>query len=273
VRSPDALPDSTRSGYWLAGGRLHFDKAQLLHAGVSFHHEREQGEFGRRSIGADLAVMPVEYLTASGQALFDTDRSAIADAHAAVEVNPFHGVAITGEYNHTDPSLFLSHQSVLSVFGTDRFDEIGGDASMSAFDRVTIGAASYIELFGGNRRGTRTNWHLSGSPDARRQLTAGFVYSRVTDIENGYYSLRGSLRYRFLLRGAATYEQYVYLYDRSINGIATSTVEAASVEWKIIDPLRVLIGGSVLRSPLAKLDAQTLVRVVYEPAGSFGEAP
>jgi hypothetical protein len=273
VRSPDVLPEAERSGYWVAGARAYYDKPGLLQGGVSFHEQREQGELGRRDAAIDFAVTPSRYVSGSANALFDTDASSISDAHVVVDLTPHQNVSVSGEYNHTDPALFLSHQSVLSVFGTDLFDEVGGDASVTALNRVTLGAASYLQVFGGDRRGTRTSWHVHGSPDATRTLLAGLVYTRVTDTDNGYYSLRGSLRYEFLKRGAATYEQYLYLYDRPIGSIDQSTIEAATVEWRVLTPLRVMLGGSVMSSPLARLDAQTLLRVVYEPAGTPGGRP
>jgi hypothetical protein len=273
LRSTDWLPESNRGGYWVAGARAYYDKPGLVQGGLSFHEQREQGELGRRSAAVDIAVTPSELFAGSASALYDTDASSIADAHVVLELTPVKDVSLSGEYNHTDPSLFLSHQSVLSVFGTDLFDEFGGDASITALGRVTLGAASYIEVFGGDRRGTRTSWHVRGSPDKKRTLTGGFVYTRVTDTDNGYYSLRAFVSYRFVPRAAATYEQYLYLYDHAISDVDKSTVEAATVEYRVLPPLRVMLGGSVVSSPLARLDAQALLRVVYEPAGSMGGAP
>lgn len=270
VRSPDALPEAKRSGYWLAGGRVYYDRPGLLQGGLSFHEQREQSELGRRDAAIDFAVTPSSIVSGVANALYDLDQSSIADAHVLLDLTPIKDVSLSGEYNHTDPALFLSHQSVLSVFGTDKFDEFGGDASITALNRVTLGAGSYMELFAGSRRGTRTTWHLKGSPDTTRRLIAGLVYTRVTDTNNGYNSVRASLRYQFLKDAAATYEQYFYLYDQPILSVDESTIEAATVEWRVLPPLRVMLGGSVMSSPLAKLDAQGLLRLVYEPAGIVG---
>jgi hypothetical protein len=69
--------------------------------------------------------------------------------------------------------------------------------------------------------------------------------------------------YRFVDPLAATAEHYAYFYDVAIRGLESATVEMASLQWKPLMNLRLLLGGSVSSSPYAELDAQTMLRVVY----------
>ena len=50
LRDPQALPDPSRSGYWLAGGRIYYDKGPVI-AGVSMHEQHESSELARPTWG------------------------------------------------------------------------------------------------------------------------------------------------------------------------------------------------------------------------------
>ncbi len=263
VEQPDALPDPTRTEYWMVGSRLHYTHADKAAFGVSFHEQTEAGELGRRDLGADLAVTPFRELGLAGDAFLDLDSTQLVEARAQAELRPTDRIDVLAEYRRAEPGLLLSRQSVLSVFSTDRFDELGGEVGYRPTSRLTLGLGSWLQVFGGDDPGARASAKAKIVPDRPRRVTLQLVASRVSERENGYWSGRGSVRYRFIDPAAITLEHYVYKYDAPIHGFGTSTVEAAAIQWALTPELGVLFGSSVARTPYASLDAQALLRVSY----------
>jgi hypothetical protein len=264
VRSPDTLSDVNRGGYWLAGGRIEYAHEDLFRLGASIHDEHEDSALGRRNLGFMALVSPLDALEVGANTIIDLDAMDMAELRAFADLFLSEDLDLTGEYLRADPALFLSRQSVLSVFSNDAYDELGGRIGYRPFERLGFGAASYIQFFDEDRRGMRTTVRVYGEPDPERRLRAELSYTRVSDVSNGYRSLRAALRYQISLSTAGTAEQYVYLYDRSINGFTTSTVEAATLSWQPLDEIGLLGGASLIHSPYADLDFQVLARLSLE---------
>ncbi|MCA9595216.1 MAG: hypothetical protein KC776_17985 [Myxococcales bacterium] len=269
LRNPDALEDPNRTGYWLAGARLFYDKGPLS-AGASFHEQHENSELAHRNVGADAHWQPSDKLAVGGNGIFDLDGSRLADARAWVDATPHYLVDLTGEFTHTVPAAFLSHQSVLSVFSTDSFDEVGGGFTLHAMPRLALEGNGFIELFSDGERGSRGDAEVRWSPDRPERTMIIVAYGRVIAPENGYHSLRTSLRRRIVRPLTATAEAYLYFYDESIRGIDTSSVYAGTLGYAVLPELSVLWGASVARSPYAKSDVQSLVRLSYLFGGRGG---
>jgi hypothetical protein len=263
VRSPEALPDPARSGYWAAGARAHVDDASLGQIGLSLHEQREASELAHRNAAVDLLIAPGGNVTVSGLAIMDTDSMGLSDARLATDVMLGRRVDLNAEYRRTDPALLLSRQSVLSVFSTTVYDEIGGEVRYRPLSRVTLAGSAFLEYFHGGQRGGRVFLRSNLLPDAAGWMQLQAVLGRVVESDNGYWTGRGSMRLRIVRPATAVIEHYTYFYDQPIRGFRSSTVDSASLEWELSPEVRVLLAGSTIRSPYASLDAQMLARVVY----------
>jgi hypothetical protein len=270
LRSPDALPEPERTGNWLGGVRLDYTNADLGSVGASFHEEQEHAALGRRDVGLDAQVTVVDATTVTAAALLDADSTQLADALAAVDVAPADAVDLTAEFRHSDPRLLLSRQSVLSVFSTSRYDELGASGAVRFDLPLEVGAAGYLQWFGPDATGMRIRGRLRLGLDSARRSFVSAIVGRVQEPENGYSSVRLSISYLVVEPLRTTAEHYSYFYDTPVLGVSSSSVEAVTTEWTIVDDLRVLAGGSFARSPYASMDAQGLVRVVYETEGRGG---
>ena len=263
LRNPEALPPTSRNGYWLAGGRAYYAYRTKAELGVSFHEQREAGNLGRRDVAADLRIAPWEVVSLSGQAMMDADSWSLADARGVLEVAPLRCISITGEYLHTDPSLFLSRQSLFSVFATNAFDEAGGTVTWRPVlaPQLQLAGGGFVEMFRDGEAGYRANGRLRYS--MRRDRVVGQVaYTRVHEMQNGYHGGRISLGVRPIEQAALNFEGYLYLYDETIRGASSSLVGAANAEWSPSRLFSLLVGGSLARTPYASLDAQGLVRAI-----------
>jgi hypothetical protein len=263
VRSPDALPDPARGGYWAVGGRAHYDDPTLGQIGASVHEQHEAYELAHRNAALDLLALPRGPVTVSALAIMDVDSTQFSDVRAAADASFSRRVDLNLEYRRTDPALFLSRQSVLSVFSTTIYDEFGGELRYRPALGLTIAGSAFLEYFHGGQRGGRVFLRANFTPGTTKQLQLQAVMGRVVESDNGYVTGRASARLRITAPAAVVAEHYSYFYDQPIRGVGTSTVDSANLEWELTPELRALVGGSTIRSPYASLDAQMLLRIVY----------
>jgi hypothetical protein len=260
LRNPDAFEQPRRSGNWLTGGRLAYGSRRLS-AAASFHEQREQGALGHRNLGLDLRGSPAQELTAAVSAILDTDAGRLADTRAWLDFTPAAWLTGSVEYLHTEPALWLSRQSVLSVFSSDRFDELGGSAKVRVLPSISLEGLAFATLYDDHRPGGRGEATARFTPDAFTLVRLS--YARVQAPDNGYHSLRSSIARRLPWRLAGSLEAYGYFYDHPVQRYDTSFVYAGTLSFDATARLGLLWGASLTRSPYAALDAQTLLRASY----------
>lgn len=261
LRGSDAYESAQRSDYWLSGGRVGWASAENR-AGLSFHEQHEQGGLARRNLGFD-ARTKLGPAALGANAVLDLDRGRFADARLWLDTKPARAVDLSFEYLHTEPALFLSSQSVLSVFGSAAFEEVGSYATLRASDALSFEGSGFVEVYDGERPGARTELAGRFFADAARRTFLRMAYTRLLGPDNGYHSLRSSLSRRFDEHFRGTVEAYAYLYDAAIRGYRASTVYAGTLSYDPAPELSLLWGASVSHSPYANLDAQTQLRVTY----------
>jgi hypothetical protein len=259
LRDAEALEQPERPGYWLSGARFGY-QSSAFSGSASFHEQREAADIGRRNVGLD-ARTKVEWVSLGLSTILDTDSLRLADARLWAELSLVDPLSLSIEYLHTEPALWLSRQSVLSVFSTDRFDEAGGMATLRVSRAVALEGMAFLTIYDGHRPGARSEGTLRLTPDQRSTIRLSYV--RLLAPHNGYHSLRTSLSRRLLTGTVGTLEAYGYFYDHTIQSYRTSTVYAATLSRQLSTPWSLLLGGSLARTPYAGLDAQALLRVSY----------
>ena len=257
-----ALEPGQRGDYWLTGGRLGWGAAERR-LGVSFHEQHERGGLGRRNLGLDGRTPLAAFATLGTNAVLDVDRLRFADARVWLDTRPAQVLDVSFEYLHTEPALFLSNQSVLSVFGSAGYDEAGSYATYRASRAFTLDGSGFVEVYSGERPGGRAELAGRWFADAARRTFLRLAYARLLAPGNGYSALRSSLSRRFSARFHGTIEAYAYLYDHAIRNYRSSTVYAGTLSFDPTPELSLLWGASLAHSPYANLDAQTELRVSY----------
>lgn len=261
LRDPEGYQQPERSGHWLAGARLGFS-SKAFSASGSFHEQREQGDLSHRNLGLDARANLENSLVVSGSAILDADSRRLADSRLWADVTPWEPLGLSIEYLHTHPALWLSRQSVLSVFTTDRYDEVGTMATLRALKGLTLEGSGFLTLYDDNRPGARSEATVRLLADARTLLRVSYV--RLLAPSNGYHSLRTSLSRQLPWQTSATLEAYAYFYDKLLLGYRSSSVYAGTLAYQPSASWHFLWGASLARTPYAALDAQTLLRVVYD---------
>ena len=263
LRDPNALPEPERSGYKLGGGRFGWT-AERGQAAVSFHEQHQPGGLTRRTLGLDARAFLLRNAALGGSGLVELDARRIQDARLWVDATPARAMDLSVEYLHTEPALFLSRQSVLSVFSTDAYDEAGGSTIVQVTDRFALEGNGFIELYDDGRRGARSEIAARILPGAGTRTFVRVAYARVVALDNGYHALRASLSRRLLPVLLGTLEAYSYLYDDAILGRTTSEVYVGTLSYQAAEALNLLWGASLAQSPYAEFDAQTLLRVIID---------
>jgi hypothetical protein len=260
VRDPAALPDPERSGNLLGGGRLGFTSSRAT-AGLSFHEQHEDTGLGRRNLGFDGRLQPLTEVTVGANALVELDARELQDARLWLDTTPADPVDVAIEYQHVEPALFLSRQSVLSVFGGDGYDEAGASAVVRATRQLALEGDGSLQFYDESRRGARGEIGARVVPGSGGRTVVRLAYTRVLAVDNGYHSLRASLFRRLTRRLTGTLEAYAYLYDEPIRERNSSEVYSGTLGYALTEQAKLLWGASLAQSPYAELDAQTLLRL------------
>lgn len=261
--NPEAFEQPNRLEYWLAGGRVSY-AGRGAYAALSFHEQQQDAELGRRSLGLDARYEAFDFLSAGTRGVLDLDAERFQEARVYADITPIESLLVTTEYLHAEPALYLSRQSIFSVFSTSSYEELGGSVDYRPQRWIRLNARGYLEFFESDDVGARGELGLRVSPDPRERTLVQAVLGRVQDTDNGYHVFRASVQQQFLRELTGTIESYLYAYDEPIAGVSTASVFAGNVSWRARDDLSLLWSGSVARTPYASLDAQALVRLSYE---------
>lgn len=252
-----------RGAHWLAGARLGFQSEH--HGGaLSFHEQRERGGLGRRNLGLDFSGRLLPELGYGGSALLELSARRLADLRAWLDVEPHRLLRVSVEALRTEPSLYLSRQSVLSVFSTEGYTELGGFASLQARSWLRLEGSGYGEVYDLGRPGARAELAARFEVDRYYATFVRLGYSRVIIGNVGYQALRASLARQLARPLRATAELYGFFYDQAVEGYRASSVYSGTLDYQATARLALLWGASLSRSPYSRLDAQTLVRLSYD---------
>lgn len=258
VRDASVTDELQRQRYWLGGAALAY-RARAFDVSTSFHEQREDDVLARRSLGLDAHARLSSIVSVGGSGVLDVDSARMADGRAWLDLAGAAPLSLTFEYLHTEPALWLSRQSVLSVFSTSRFDEAGGAAALRFGRGSALEAAAFATLYDDHRPGARTDTTLRLSVGSRTGVRLG--YRRVLAADNGYHAVRASLQQRLTSSLVGVLDSYQYLYDRDVAGYGASSVYAGSVTYASSESWSLLWGASLSRTPYAALEAQTLARL------------
>jgi len=264
VRNQDTYSGDDRGSSWLGGVRAFYERPSSHGASISFHEERRSGRLERRNLGVDAHAGVTKSADLAASAVLDIDAERFADVRAFADFFATEELDVGAEYLHAEPALLLSRQSVFSVFSSDQLDELGARATLRVVRDIELGGSAHFDRYDDGDVGSRAEVRTRFRPEGDGRLIVSLAYARVLAPENGYHSARLALRQRLLRALTASAEAHYYVYDRNILGYSSSSITAGTLEYLLQSDLALLWGASLARSPYARLDAQTVVRLSYE---------
>ncbi|HYQ28853.1 MAG TPA: hypothetical protein VER04_16590 [Polyangiaceae bacterium] len=255
-------PQPQRGDYWLAGGRVGYQTSHVS-GSISFHDEQVTTGVDRRNLGLDVGVQPFEMTSLGASALLELDSGRFANARLWADLSPHRLIDLGAEVMHSEPALLLSRQSVLSVFSTDGYEELGGTLTAKVLSWLRFDTNGYIEAYRGTGPGARGEAAARVAMGEVYPMTLRVAYTRVIAPQNGYQAVRASFSRKLSPRLSSTLEVYGYFYDMQIAGYKSSSVFAGTASYQAADALEFLWSASVAQSPYAAVDAQTMLRATY----------
>jgi hypothetical protein len=264
IRDPQAFEQPVRKDYALVGGKMSYDD-RYLHAALSVHGQQDDGAIGRRNMGLDIGVPLDEHGYVGASLLLDMDSWQLSTARLFADVALGKMWDLGAEYLKAEPALLMSHQSVLSVFGTSGYQEVGGTVEMRPVQLLRLTGSGYMQFYEesqpGARLGLGARWATSKRQDATI-FSAG--YARVEAAEVGYNSGRFVVRQPFPYDVTATVQGFAYFYDQEIEGYKSSLTGSLSVSYAFASQWELLWSSAASRSPYAAIDASTQLRLTYQ---------
>ncbi len=260
LRDPAVSAARRRSEQWLAGMRAYASQPGLVVAGVSFHEQRQDAELAYRNAAFDVELTPHEKVALRAQAILDMDAVALSDARSSVDLQLHRSVSVSAVYQHLSPALLLSHQSVLSAFSTEAFDEWGGEAEYRPLRWLSAGAFGFVERFDSGAYGGRGGGQLRLLDPGPQRAMLAVGWRRVEEVHNGYHALRMGAGMRIVEPLALTTDGYLYLYDVAIQQQTSALLGILALVWQALEPLEMTLAGSLAQTPYASVDAQGTLR-------------
>ena len=264
LRDPLLLESQNRAGQGTFGGRIAARFPRDTRLGFSFHQQHDQVGVAARVLAADLTTQPLSWLGGGARVALDLQALDVSEAAVWLDVRKLTAVPVAIDYSYQKPSLLLPSTSVLAAFGGSAWHELGAEATVRALQSLDVTTRGAVQLFEGKQFGGRAHLQARWWPGLERRLLVLFEVARVLAPPSGYVQLRAGGRLRATDTLSTSLDTALFLYDTPVRGVNSSMTGIASVEWAAKPWLRVLLSGTLMRTPYAAFEAQGLARLVVE---------
>ena len=253
----------------LAGGRIYYRHSVSTELGVSAIYVLGQGRTARGDIAVDARYRALPQLTFTGYALYSLRELRLAEATIAATVTPTPMLEITGEYRRVAPDLFLSRNSIFSVFSQETRDEAGLWLSLLPRRGVRIYGDYHIVIDAGGmgHRGAAKATFALGP-----QTTIG-VEGRVLRLpDNGYLDGRIFGTQRLGRAFTLTVDLDAVRLERALNGRDYSLTAAATAGWDFAPGWRSVVTAIGNVGPFVDGRFEVIAKLVYNHTYRFHQA-
>lgn len=214
--------DWEREGEYAIGSRLFYRRTGIVSGGISILHVTELDETATQLIGTDLNVAPVDWFAAYLNAAWDAPTSAIQQIDLELDFDPLDILSLSAQYTLTDPTLFLSHMSIFSIFSSEQYHSLGGTARIDPLDWLQVHAGYRHHLYNYDESEAEDGFEFfTGVTFQYLEQEAGTIvlnYRRLTESLNGLHQLRTGVVIPFAIPGLkAETNLYLDIYDQEVN--------------------------------------------------------
>ncbi len=214
--------DWEREGEYAVGSRLFYRRTGMVSAGISILQVTELDETATQLIGTDLNVTPLHWFAAYLNAAWDVPTSAIQQIDLELDFDPLDILSLSAQYTLTDPSLFLSHMSIFSIFSSEQYHSLGGTARIDPLDWLQVHAGYHHHLYDYRESEAEDGFEFStGVTFQYLEQKAGIIllhYRRLTESPNGLHQFRTGVVIPFAMPGLkAASNLYLDIYDQEVS--------------------------------------------------------
>ena len=282
-RGGDLVVGNIRATF-TAGGRASWQYPGLLEVGASYAQAVDHGDPSRQDLGADFRLTPHRLVQLTGSSFWSLYDGRLGEAAIAAQLIPTSQLQLTLDYRHVLPDLFLPRNSILSVFVSEKRNDVGGAVHYGAARNLVLDADYHLliedEGKGHWARGKAT-YHPGG-----RATTVGAEYSLLKNTDgtspindNGYHEVRlfGARRLAQVITG--TLDLMAYFFDRDIRpsggqgaqalgqaagGTSYSLGATATVAYQFARSWRAALAGTAGSTPFLERQFEIMAKLVYE---------
>ena len=283
TRGGDLAVGNVRATF-TAGGRASWQYAGLLEVGASYAQATDHGDPSRQDLGADFRLTPHRLVQLTGSSFWSLYDARLGEAAFAAQIFPSRQVQVTLDYRHVLPDLFLPRNSILSVFVSEKRNDLGGAVRWVPARDLALDADYHLliqdEGKGHWARGKAT-YHPGGPT-----TTVGAEYSLLKNNngtspinDNGYHEVRlfGARSIAQVITG--TLDLMAYFFDKDIrpsggqgaqaagqagDGTSYSLGATATLAYQFARGWRAALAGTAGSTPFLERQFGIMAKLVYE---------
>ncbi len=260
-----------------AGGRASWQYPGLLEVGVSYAQATDHGDPSRQDLGADFRITPHRLVNFTGSSFWSLYDGRLGEAAFAAQILPLRQLQLTLDYRHVLPDLFLPRNSILSVFVSEKRNDIGGSVRWGVARYLVLDADYHflVEDSGVGKWLRAKGTYYPGGP-----VTAlGGEYSLVKNSggsssinDNGYNEVRlfGTSRFYDVILG--TLDLMGYFFDKDVrpvggltgDGVSYSLGATATLAYQFARGWRAAVAGTAGSTPFLERQFEVMAKLVYE---------
>jgi hypothetical protein len=269
--APVAARFGARSEDVITGARVYYAPSWGTQFGASYTLGLDEGEFSRSEVGVDgrMELATSIHLTAYSLFSLTEERLVELDVSPRWSVRP--NLELWAGFRRTAPDLWLSRNSIFSVFAEERRDELGAGVYYEPLRYLGLSA---------DLRGLRNATGDGYDAEARARLGLGqrantklHVMLRRLDITDYGFTLTRLGVSQRLWRGLSlTADGEVYFLDEPINGQDRSYSTTTSLLWEFLPRWRAGVTAVGTTNPTWERRLEVLAKLTYNFSTAGGGA-
>jgi hypothetical protein len=253
------------------GGRLAWSLAQPgtpgrgLDLGASVNIVEDGSDPVRREIGADFRVLPMADVVVTGSGAYDIYAERFSELALRAGWRPLPRLQADVDARYVAPDLFLSRNSILSVFSAERRRELGAAATYEVARGLSAGAAYRLRLEPGETEeaSDRIGHQADARVEWRRGVTlAGAELGLLDALENGYFAVRLFGR-RDLGRLFAAADVLGHFFRESVNGEDLAVTGTLTAGMDLARGFSAVVSGRAGMTPFLEQTYDVMAKLVY----------
>ncbi|HEY3450703.1 MAG TPA: hypothetical protein VGK67_30380 [Myxococcales bacterium] len=252
------------------GARLFYRASIDAEVGLGFEQVWERGDVAWQLAGIDGRYV-WRTLTFGGHAAWALDARRFAEGDLAITWQPSAKLQASVDVRRTAPDLFLSRNSILSVFAAQTRDGYGADLDWRPVRLLRLQAGYHYLRFGaesgqagadlageaGHEAALRAAFNLQPG------LTAGLQGRWLETPGNGYVEGRLFLTWAITESLALAVDADLYRFKEPIQGHTHSYTGSASLTWQMGPRWAACLTGLATYTPYFESRFEGLARLVY----------
>jgi hypothetical protein len=232
-------------------------------AGASINMVEDGGDPVRQEAGLDLRVQPNGALSLYGFGAYSLYDERFSEGTVAVQWAAAHRWNLTADWRFTAPDLFLSRNSILSVFSAERRNDFGGGVRYELARGLDVGVDYHLAIEPGEEGDDYFGHEAEAGVEWRRGATAmGAEVVYLDALENGYTGGRIFGR-QDLGRVFVTADVLTHLFREEVNGEDMSVTGAVTAGLKLPKGFAAVVSGRAGMTPFLEQTFDVMAKLTY----------